>query len=42
MRMHMSSGTTGTPIICPHTPNDVRQWGEIAARCLAAAGVGRG
>lgn len=41
MRMHMSSGTTGTPIICPHTPNDVRQWSEIAARCLAAAGVGR-
>ncbi len=41
MRMHMSSGTTGTPIICPHSPNDVRQWGEIMARCLAAAGVGR-
>jgi phenylacetate-CoA ligase len=42
MRMHMSSGTTGTPIICPHTPNDVQQWGEIMARCLTAAGVGRG
>jgi phenylacetate-CoA ligase len=41
MRMHMSSGTTGTPIICPHTPNDVTQWGDIMARCLAAAGVGR-
>lgn len=41
MRMHMSSGTTGTPIICPHTPADVRQWGEIMARCLQAAGVGR-
>ena len=41
MRIHMSSGTTGTPIICPHTPNDVRQWGEIMARCLTAAGVGR-
>jgi phenylacetate-CoA ligase len=39
MRMHMSSGTTGTPIICPHTPNDVRQWGEIMARCMTAAGV---
>ncbi len=39
-RMHMSSGTTGTPIITPHTPSDVRQWGEIMARCLAAAGVG--
>ena len=41
MRMHMSSGTTGTPIICPHTPRDVEQWGNIMARCLTAAGVGR-
>jgi len=39
VRMHMSSGTTGTPIICPHTANDVRQWSEIMARCLTAAGV---
>lgn len=41
VRMQMSSGTTGVPIICPHTAHDVRQWGEISARCLAAAGVGR-
>jgi phenylacetate-CoA ligase len=41
VRMQMSSGTTGTPIICPHTANDVRQWGEIVARCLVAAGIGR-
>jgi len=41
MRMHMSSGTTGTPIICPHTPDDVKQWGDIMARCLTAACVGR-
>lgn len=40
MRMHMSSGSTGTPVICPHTEGDVRQWGEIMARCLAAAGIG--
>ena len=40
-RMHMSSGTTGTPIICPHTAADVRQWGEIMARCLTAAGLTR-
>jgi phenylacetate-CoA ligase len=39
MRMHMSSGTTGTPVICPHTEADVNQWAEIMARCLAAAGV---
>ncbi len=41
MRVHMSSGTTGTPVISPHTPNDVRQWGEIMARCLTAAGLGQ-
>jgi phenylacetate-CoA ligase len=41
VRMHMSSGTTGTPIICPHTAADVQQWAEIAARCLTAAGLGR-
>lgn len=41
MRMHMSSGSTGTPVICPHTPNDVRQWSEVMARCLAAAGLRR-
>lgn len=39
MRMHMSSGTTGTPVICPHTEADINQWGEIMARCLTAAGV---
>ena len=41
VRMHMSSGTTGTPIICPHTAGDVQQWSEIMARCLTAAGVTR-
>lgn len=39
MRMHMSSGTTGTPIINPSTPNDIRQWSHIMARCYAAAGL---
>lgn len=39
VRMHMSSGTTGTPIICPHTGNDVKQWGEVMGRCLTAAGL---
>lgn len=41
VRMHMSSGTTGTPIICPHTAADVTQWSDIMARCLTAAGVTR-
>jgi phenylacetate-CoA ligase len=39
MRMHMSSGTTGTPVICPHTESDIEQWSQIMARCLAAAGL---
>ncbi len=37
VRMHMSSGTTGIPIICPHTAEDVAQWTEIMARCLRTA-----
>jgi len=36
-RMHMSSGTTGIPVINIMTRNDIVQWGEIMARCLACA-----
>ncbi|MBO8143944.1 MAG: phenylacetate--CoA ligase [Thermodesulfobacterium sp.] len=36
-RMHMSSGTTGIPVINIMTRNDIAQWGEIMARCLACA-----
>jgi len=39
MRFHMSSGTTGTPIINPFTKNDIKQWGDIMARCYVAAGL---
>ncbi|MHB8618577.1 MAG: phenylacetate--CoA ligase family protein [Chloroflexota bacterium] len=39
VRFHMSSGTTGNPIICPYTRADVAQWGNVMARCLAAAGL---
>lgn len=39
LRMHMSSGTTGTPIINPMTSHDLRQWGDIMARCYCAAGL---
>jgi phenylacetate-CoA ligase len=38
-RVHMSSGTTGNPILNPYTAGDVRQWGEVMARCYVAAGV---
>src|SRR5437764_9907139 len=40
-RVHMSSGTTGNPILNPYTAHDVAQWGEVMARSLAAAGVTR-
>jgi phenylacetate-CoA ligase len=40
-RVHMSSGTTGNPILNPYTANDVEQWGEVMARCYATAGVTR-
>src|SRR5262245_35865388 len=38
-RVHMSSGTTGAPIVNPYTAADVEQWREVMARSLAAAGV---
>jgi phenylacetate-CoA ligase len=41
LRIHMSSGTTGNPILNPYTANDVAQWGEVMARCYTAAGVTR-
>jgi phenylacetate-CoA ligase len=41
LRMQMSSGTTGKPVICPYTRADIAQWSEVMARCYAAAGVVR-
>jgi phenylacetate-CoA ligase len=41
VRVHMSSGTTGAPIVNPYTAADVGQWKEVMARSLAAAGVSR-
>jgi phenylacetate-CoA ligase len=40
-RVHMSSGTTGNPILNPYTAADVVQWGEVMTRCYVAAGVTR-
>src|SRR5215831_18111921 len=40
-RVHMSSGTTGNPILNPYTAADIAQWGEVMARCYTAAGVNR-
>ncbi len=38
-RMHMSSGTTGTPIVNPMTKNDVSNWGDIVSRCMSTVGM---
>jgi phenylacetate-coenzyme A ligase PaaK-like adenylate-forming protein len=40
LRVHMSSGTTGNPIVNPYTRADVEQWATVMARCYVAAGVG--
>jgi phenylacetate-CoA ligase len=39
LRVQMSSGTTGAPIVNPYTAADIRQWREVMARSLVAAGV---
>ena len=39
MRIHMSSGTTGTPIINPFTQKDIEQWANLMARCYVIAGI---
>ncbi|MEI8195699.1 MAG: phenylacetate--CoA ligase [Phycisphaerae bacterium] len=40
--MHMSSGSTGTPIVMPYTPADLEQWAACMARCLVMAGARAG
>jgi phenylacetate-CoA ligase len=40
LRVHMSSGTTGNPVLNPYTRADIEQWGAVMARCYVAAGVG--
>ena len=41
VRIHSSSGTTGTPVIIPYTRRDVDDWAAMFARCYEMAGVGR-
>ncbi|MBD3239589.1 MAG: AMP-binding protein [Chitinivibrionales bacterium] len=42
IRLHTSSGTTGTPTVIYHTQNDIDNWTELVARCIVATGAGRG
>jgi phenylacetate-CoA ligase len=37
--IHVSSGTTGNPTVVGYTKNDIKLWGEVMARSLAAAGA---
>ena len=39
VRIHASSGTTGKPIVVGYTAQDLRNWAEVCARCLAASGA---
>ncbi len=40
--MHMSSGSTGTPIAMLYTQHDLEQWAECMARCYRMAGCREG
>ena len=36
---HMSSGSTGVPVVMPYTQGDLEQWAECMARCYWMAGL---
>ena len=36
---HMSSGSTGSPIVMPYTLGDLDQWAQCMARCYVMAGM---
>jgi phenylacetate-CoA ligase len=39
VRIHSTSGTTGSPVIIPYTRQDVDDWATLFARCYSLAGV---
>ncbi|GAB6036230.1 phenylacetate--CoA ligase [Fundidesulfovibrio butyratiphilus] len=39
VRLHVSSGTTGSPTAVYHTKNDVNAWASLVARCMFMAGM---
>ncbi|MCF6291449.1 MAG: phenylacetate--CoA ligase [Desulfobacterales bacterium] len=41
VRVHSSSGTTGQATVVGYTRNDIRNWSDMVARILTAAGVGK-
>ncbi len=41
VRLHASSGTTGTPTVIYHTKEDLADWTELSARSMRCAGVAK-
>lgn len=39
VRLHVSSGTTGTPVAVCHTRDDVDTWADLMARCMHMVGI---
>lgn len=39
VRIHSSSGTTGTPVIIPYTQQDIDDWALMFSRCYEMAGI---
>ncbi|MCS7163944.1 MAG: phenylacetate--CoA ligase [Thermodesulfovibrio sp.] len=39
IEIHMSSGTTGKPVVAGYTRHDIEVWSEVMARCLTMAGA---
>jgi phenylacetate-CoA ligase len=37
--VHLSSGSTGTPVVMSYTDHDLDQWAECMARCLVMSGL---
>jgi phenylacetate-CoA ligase len=40
--IHMSSGSTGSPVVMAYTDADLDQWAECMARCYRMAGLDKG
>jgi phenylacetate-CoA ligase len=40
VRVHLSSGTTGTPTVIYFTKEDLDVWADLVARCIVATGAG--
>ena len=41
VRLHTSSGTTGTPTVIYHTAEDLSAWTDLIARSIVSTGAGR-